>query len=61
MCIVILSLGKDTHTSLFIGIMQGEYDDQQQWLFQGEVTMQTCMEWDYDTTLTFDDTVQYEC
>jgi len=41
--------------------MQGEYDDQQWWLFQGEVTIQTCMEWNYDTTLTFDDTVPYEC
>ena len=32
--------GRDTHVSVFVHMMQGEYDDHLEWPFRGEVTVQ---------------------
>jgi len=46
---------KGTHLSLFVSIMQGEYDDQLQWPFRGKLTIQMLESetWGNTTTISF--------
>ena len=50
-----LGSAKGTHLSLFVSIMQGEYDDQLQWPFRGKLTIQMLESetWSNTTTISF--------
>ena len=60
-----LNDGKGTHLSLYVGILQGEYDDQLKWPFNGVVTIEMfnwwTNKWDYSRSISLDDSVPIHC
>ena len=42
-------LGKGTHLSLYVTLLKGEYDDQLQWPFNANITVQT-LNWSGDNS-----------
>ena len=50
--------GANTHVSVFVGLMKGEYDDQLEWPFRGKFTIQLLSQNEdenhYTLTVTFD-------
>ena len=53
--------GEDTHVSVFVHLMQGEYDDKLKWPYRGDITIQllnqSSDEGHREVTVPFDDTV----